>query len=53
MSFLNIEAVMDCQCYGLMTKLQHVTALVKGFIKTVRGWQPLTVEVTAQELRAA
>ena len=53
MSFLNIEAVMDCQRYGSMTKLLCVVALVKRFIETVRGRQPVTLEVTVQELRAA
>ena len=52
-SFPNIDAVMDCQRYGSMTKLLRVTALVKRFIETARGRRPVIVEVTAQELRAA
>ena len=49
----NIEAVIDCQRYGTITKLLRVTALVKRFIETARGRRPLWAELTAQELRVA
>ena len=48
----NVEAIMDCNRYSTKEQLLRVTALLKRFGDKTRG-QPVPVEVTANELRAA
>ena len=50
---LNIETIMDCKRYSTKTKLLRVTALVKRFIDNARGRRSASVELTAEDLRAA
>ena len=50
---LNIATIMDCKRYSTKTKLLRVTALVKRFIDNARGRRSASVELTAEDLRAA
>ncbi|CAB4030190.1 Hypothetical predicted protein, partial [Paramuricea clavata] len=48
----NVEAIMDCNRYSTKEQLLRVTALLKIFGDKTRR-QPVSIEVTANELRAA
>ncbi|CAB3987845.1 phosphatidylglycerophosphatase and -tyrosine phosphatase 1 [Paramuricea clavata] len=48
----NVEAIMDCNRYSTKEQLLRVTALLKRFGDKTRR-QPVPIEVTANELRAA
>ncbi|CAB3988734.1 Hypothetical predicted protein [Paramuricea clavata] len=48
----NVEAIIDCNRYSTKEQLLRVTALLKRFGDKTRR-QPVPIEVTANELRAA